>query len=113
VIDSHTIPLQPFVTLSGLPAGTYLAWADVNNNLIVGTNDSNKIYCQFVDGSGNYIQPDADFPYITVEPAHDVTVSGVANLPANGSLTVRCDTDTPGDSAAYGTITALRVDQLN
>jgi hypothetical protein len=119
VIDSvldagnpNTSPTQDFVTLSGLPAGTYLVTGEVG--LDHGSDDGGDLYCDFKTGDGQVLQP---FPNRFKVPSspNDVTATQTdeVTLPSDGQLILSCGATFAGKDQAYGTITALRVNAAN
>ena len=105
VIDALAPNQQAFVTLSGLPAGTYLAWGEAGS-------DVDTLYCDFETGSGGSITPVAFF--FAVDGGHTSTQSARVTLPSNGALKLTCGTSGgAGNTIAYGTITALKVNAAN
>ena len=109
-IDAHD-ETQALVTLSGLPAGNYLAWVTIFNFVNPNTPDNtDSLDCGLQDGSGTSHGYDILTPYIDTR-SEAVEVGG---LPANGKLVLLCGSDAPsGDRIGYATITALRVNSVN
>jgi hypothetical protein len=122
--DSHIIDAagnttpseQDFVTLSGLPAGTYLVWGEVLNRRTGDFNDE-YLYCDFKTGDGQLLQPAPDsfvvFSSSASTSTNSTTQTDEVSLPSNGELILSCGTSSPGNAEAFGTITALKVNPAN
>jgi len=107
--DPDTSPTQDFVTLSGLPAGTYLAWGEVG----IRGGDSDYLYCDFKTGDGQILQP---FPgrFKVNADRSTATQTDEVTVGEDGELILSCGANTdPGHDQAYGTITAQLVTPAN
>jgi Collagen triple helix repeat (20 copies) len=101
-------------TLAGLPAGTYLVWADVE---LSGNNDTATAECGLYNGSGfsQNLDPEG-LPILSGDQTHtdSINIAGAASIASGGKFHVFCNVHDSGGEAAIGaTITALKVDQLN
>ena len=107
---------QDFVTLSGLPAGTYLVWGEVQNRRAGNFNDE-YLYCDFKTGDGQLLQPAPGpfdvFSSNSADATDSATQTDEVTLPSNGELILSCGTSSSGNAEAYGTITALKVNPAN
>lgn len=110
--NPDTSPTQDFVTLSGLPAGTYLVTGEVG--LHHGSNDGGDLYCDFKTGDGQVLQPLPNRFKVPSSP-NDATATQTdeVTLPDDGELILSCGATFAGEDQAYGTITALRVNPAN
>jgi hypothetical protein len=101
------------VTLSGLPAGTYLVWSPIE---VVGDDDTgtNDVCEWVINGSTIMLANGEDFMFDAKDNGFGrADMSGHLTLATdNSSITVRCDTNT-GGATAFGDITALEVGSLN
>ena len=106
---------QDITTLSSLPAGTYLVWADIE---LSGDNGAATADCGLWNGTGfsQNLDPGALPRLVGDDARHGASaeVSGAATVASGGKFHVTCFVDDSGDEADIGaTITALKVDQLN
>jgi hypothetical protein len=120
--NSHVIEqccggYQRVVTLSGLPAGSYLAWVTVGDSNFTFSHDTD-LWCNFKTGGGQFLDPVGSYfsvPEYVSDYGGAYTIAAAASLPSNGTLLLECATtyDDEGDTIAFGNITALKVDALN
>jgi hypothetical protein len=114
VIDAHeqddgTLEFRDLVTLSGLPAGTYLVWGNID-----GYNAVDSEYSDFVAAGIQNVSPSEH--YFAFDPTSATTFMETdrVTLRSNGSIVLKCGTF--GDQAPntlVGTITALKVNAAN
>jgi hypothetical protein len=114
--DSNLIGVgheQDIGTLSNLPAGSYLIWADVE---AAGQTDTATIGCTLRNGSQvlNPYSGGAGLGVGTTETG-SIGISGAASLASGASLHVHCANFAFSNSEAevWVNLTALRVDSLN
>ncbi len=117
VIDFFGNVYQTVTQLSGLPSGSYLVWATVED--FSGSNlDNTDLWCVVEGGGSSLSFLDPVGGEFGVPPSEDhgaITVAGAASLPSNGKIVLACDTtfDDKGNVTAYANVTAIKVDQLN
>ncbi len=121
--DSHVIDqccggYQAIVRLSGLPAGSYVVWVTAEDfSSALGVTDDIDAFCNFKTGSGQFLDPEgSDFKVGSLNSDYPpANITDAVSLPANGSLVLACNTffDHEGKTEVSGTITAIKVDQLN
>jgi hypothetical protein len=110
---------QDVGTITNLPAGTYLVWGDAE--VKSGGLGSVRVGCQLLNGtqvlnpSPGYAEADETPSTETFGGLSPLAIVGAAGVASGGTLHLRCTNDENSDDGAdvYGTVTALRVDQLN
>jgi hypothetical protein len=109
---------QDIVTVSNLPTGTYLVWADIE---VDGINDTATVFCGLYSGS-QLLNPSTGGAWITTVQTSGVSgsqgsagISGATTLASGTQLRLHCANDDSSNASAdiAGTVTALKVDQLN
>jgi hypothetical protein len=110
VIDALDPNVQAIVTLSGLAAGKYLVWGEIEGQ----GSKGDTLQCD-MKGGGQNLDPASVFLVGTADfGGASSTQIGQASLGNNGTILIECGTDgKAGDDTAYGEITALRVDTIN
>ncbi|MGW0231204.1 hypothetical protein ACWDWO_23085 [Actinopolymorpha singaporensis] len=101
------------VTLTGLPAGTYLVWSpiEVVGDTESGTNNT----CLFVVNDSTLVVGEGDtFMYDAKDPGFGrADMFAIITVPADGStIATRCDANTDG-AREFGRTTALKVAAVN